>query len=560
MTGNSATRAVSVGRLAAFATLVALLVAISGATAQQAPRAKVSSVIADVTHRLAGADAWARSKLGTLLGNGDRVRTARRSKAQVDFPDESFVRLGQLSELLVRQATGAGREMNITRGRLYGSFVKGAPMTITSPQATAAIRGTRIEAEIGPGGERWKCYDGEIEIVTRTGRRIIVGPGHEARVGAMGDIFLRSFSAPEKFAGGNEQSWFSVVKPGLQTTGFQGPNVRRLRESRLALERIAALQGRDTFLSPDRRGDLVVEIKGARGSAYSPSGPDTAGALLALATLVGQGLLSQDEKQQEGEPPRVSENQFSADAYVIAAEKEWGAGLRLRPRGVTAGVYWELEATVGPEFRQAGESQVTGSFITLRDESWGDLRLGRQRFLKSPVNNGEIGTLMNFVTADAAVYSPPAGRFDVDLGYLFNTEIYDNDPDFEGWYGRVATPVGPCMLGVNVLGLSGEGDIGITGELSAPLVPRYVTLYGEAGQDAFDNGLYTVGLHFPKLYQDQRIDLFVEYAGRDTYDPQVSLRVYKEFDDRWTGLFILEKVEGQDVDLGAGFSYTFGDK
>ncbi len=544
---------------AATAALIALLLVAGPTPAQQTTRAKIAAVIADVTHRLAGTQKWARSKVGTLLEAGSRVRTARRSKAQVSFPDKSFVRLGELSELVVRVAAGTGREINITRGKLYGSFVKGSPMRITSPQVTAAIRGTRIEATIGQGGEVWKSYDGSIEITTRTGKRIVVGPGYEARISVLGDIFLRGFGAPEKFAGAHEQPWFGGVYPGLSGPAFVGKRARRLREQRLAIERVGILQARHNFLPPSKRGDLVVEV---RNAAQLPSvGPDSAGAAWAIATLIGQGILSQVEQQQKaGRSPRISETHFGADAYVIAAEGEWGGGVRLRPRGVARGVYYEVEGLVGTEFREAGESQITGTFITLRDKHWGDLRLGRQRFLKSPVNNGEIGTLMNFTIGDGVTWSPPAGRADVDLAYLWNTEVYDNDPDFEGWYGRVAVPVGPVVLGLNVLDVSGPGNTGITGEFSLPLVPRHLQAYGEVGEDAFGNDLHTWGLYFPGLYRNHRLDAFLEFADRGSYDSQVSLRLYKEFDDRWTGLLIVEKVHNQDVDLGVGFSYTFGEK
>ena len=99
---------------------------------------------------------------------------------------------------------------------------------------------------------------------------------------------------------------------------------------------------------------------------------------------------------------------------------------------------------------------------------------------------------------------------------------------------------------------------GLTGDLSYPVVPGQLDLYGEFGDDPQGRHLFTGGAYFPGMYQSLGLDLFVEYAQRGDYRGMWTALGYQELRHGWTGLFGVRKVQGGSWEAAAGAFKHFG--
>jgi hypothetical protein len=92
--------------------------------------ATITAVVRVVEHQRTGTAQWLTSKVGTTLENGDRVRTGKRSYAEVTFADKSVVKLNERSELTVASTAAGKQEMELHQGSLWARFVKGSQATV----------------------------------------------------------------------------------------------------------------------------------------------------------------------------------------------------------------------------------------------------------------------------------------------------------------------------------------------------------------------------------------------------------------------------------------------
>jgi hypothetical protein len=122
------------------------LMALLGAWAGMgwAQQATVTGVVRVVEHQRTGTVQWLASKLGTTLENGDRVRTGKRSYAEVTFVDKSVVKLNERSELTVASTVAGKQEMELHQGSLWARFVKGSQATIKAKTTAAAFAGRKF--------------------------------------------------------------------------------------------------------------------------------------------------------------------------------------------------------------------------------------------------------------------------------------------------------------------------------------------------------------------------------------------------------------------------------
>ncbi len=140
----------------------ALAVLVAAAAAWSAP-GKVTAAQNVVSKQPAGSTKWFAAKTGTTLDVGDRLATGKRSKAQVTFGDGSYVRLGELTDIVIRG--GAGIIVEATKGHVFGKFRKGAGATIGGRSAVAAVKGTSIEFIIEPDGDEViRCHSGQVVV------------------------------------------------------------------------------------------------------------------------------------------------------------------------------------------------------------------------------------------------------------------------------------------------------------------------------------------------------------------------------------------------------------
>ncbi|MEE8348854.1 MAG: TonB-dependent receptor [Acidobacteriota bacterium] len=177
--------------------LLLVMTTIIGAQGDQDIAAKILSVQGRVEVEQSP---WAPAKSNQILYPGNRIRTGPRSRAALLLADETQLKLSENSELQLRavrqssdlltRITGAPRTdqsiLNLDRGRAWlKSKKKPAPVRVTTPSVTAAIRGTEFDIQVAADGETTATVlEGSINFFNDLGS-IVVDPGEQGhcRVG-----------------------------------------------------------------------------------------------------------------------------------------------------------------------------------------------------------------------------------------------------------------------------------------------------------------------------------------------------------------------------------------
>ncbi|NOX17740.1 MAG: FecR domain-containing protein [Chlorobi bacterium] len=109
--------------------------------------AMISKIIKEVNYRSADVKNWEKAKLGTPLGNGDGVKTGKRSIAVVEFLDGSLLRVRPETEIEIFGEPKDGKqnkETEIKSGVVQFDITqqKDEEFKFTTPTGLASIRGT----------------------------------------------------------------------------------------------------------------------------------------------------------------------------------------------------------------------------------------------------------------------------------------------------------------------------------------------------------------------------------------------------------------------------------
>jgi len=137
----------------------------------------------------AGTAALSDAKVGMTIAAGSRVRTGGRSKAGLRFPDQSLLRIDELTEVLV--TSPAQRNARVLRGHVFANYR--APGSISGGQAVAAVRGTELELIVGEGEDAptvVRCYEGQV-FVSKATNPIFAGVTGEVTGTTLADASLR---------------------------------------------------------------------------------------------------------------------------------------------------------------------------------------------------------------------------------------------------------------------------------------------------------------------------------------------------------------------------------
>src|SRR5688500_8783565 len=152
-------------------------------TPAPAAQGKVVAITGTVQHTPAQREAWNPAAVLQPLFISERVRTLTASKAAILFIDESQVKLNAgavLTVHTVRQAGGATTALELERGEAW--FRTKNPrsgLTIRTPAAAAAVRGTEINIVVRPDDETvLTVVEGSAEFANTAGS-ILVNAGEE---------------------------------------------------------------------------------------------------------------------------------------------------------------------------------------------------------------------------------------------------------------------------------------------------------------------------------------------------------------------------------------------
>jgi Flp pilus assembly protein TadD len=166
---------------------VALAVLTGQAQAQQPPaqpaQGKVVALNGRVEHTQAAEERWTAARMLQPLLAAERVRTLAASRASILFIDETQVKLNAGAVLTIRQvrtSTGPESSMELQRGEAW--FRTKNPrsgLTIQTPAAAAAVRGTEINLRVSDAGESvLTVVEGAVEFSNPQGS-IVVNAGEE---------------------------------------------------------------------------------------------------------------------------------------------------------------------------------------------------------------------------------------------------------------------------------------------------------------------------------------------------------------------------------------------
>jgi ferric-dicitrate binding protein FerR (iron transport regulator) len=143
---------------------------------------------------------------GMKLRKGDEIRTGRRGRAYIDFPDNSRVKLGNRSRFLIRD-WGKSEEgiftstLRIFQGAFrYTAGILSSGLTarrtsLTTHTAVLGVRGTDFWGRVGKDKTFFLLLEGEVSLAPRFGEEIVYNDAGKAV-----NINSSTISEPEALA------------------------------------------------------------------------------------------------------------------------------------------------------------------------------------------------------------------------------------------------------------------------------------------------------------------------------------------------------------------------
>jgi len=521
-----------------------------------AQTAKITAVVLDVKCRASAAAGWAPARVGRTLGAGAQVRTGKRGKCEIKFPDGSLIRLAPLSDLTIARV--AGKDLSMGYGKLYARIVKGTTTRIQGGTGVASIKGTILEFDAGALAEARErttnvltIFDGLAEL-SGGGQTREVHRGSQSEIGADGTPGNLHDVPDESFFGMTGEQWWNGVVPGseiLSTPGsFAGLDQRD--ENQEFHSPTLGAQG----WFPLHQGSVVVDLQSVRPGAAARMAQAVAPMLspdIAL-DMPPVAMIQTDPAQAFGK--RFYGPDTRVDLFGLAGTDRNLAGIRVRPCVVWNDLYFEVGGMAWTRTDEAWRTELSEGFVKARPR-WGDITVGRQHFTLGPVNNSNLGTIIGFDTADAVRWQPRLGPVRFDMGYVTDYLPLEDDT-LRGYYSRAEASVLRGTMGINTVHYNHIGT-GVSLDFSVPVIPGEWDVYGEFGSDPVNKRVETFGTYFPGLYNRTNVDLFVEYAHREGQGQLWTAKAYRNFDQDWTGVLSLLASSKDDAAVSLGVIKRF---
>ncbi len=218
----------------------------------QAYDAEIVSVIGKGETRASTREDWRVATIKQKLNAGAFVRTGDVSQMALLLQDQTQLRLNQNSMLQIKEVSlaGAPTKLEMTQGRVWTqskrkavSVTRDPVVTIQTPSATAAIRGTDWELVVDKAGvSTLTVLSGEVEFYNDQGR-LSVRPNEQARA--------EPGKAPTKLLLTNARErvqWVTAYRPQprrwlRQVPAALGPTVAAIEDGRYA-DALAVLEGK----------------------------------------------------------------------------------------------------------------------------------------------------------------------------------------------------------------------------------------------------------------------------------------------------------------------------
>ncbi|SNR87052.1 FecR family protein [Puniceibacterium sediminis] len=138
----------------------------------QAQSAVVISRVGGETVRFATETDFQELVVGQVLVDGDIVRTGQTGAVALLFVDRTAMRLHPNTELAIRQVSDTQTSLELTSGKVWARTPRetNSPITVQTPSAAAAIRGTDWTLSVDAGDVTSVfVYDGEVDLTNAQG-------------------------------------------------------------------------------------------------------------------------------------------------------------------------------------------------------------------------------------------------------------------------------------------------------------------------------------------------------------------------------------------------------
>lgn len=558
------------------------------------------AAIQRVTEKRSGESAWKPANVGAPLKIDDAFRTGKRSKADIKFRDGSLVRLGQLSSI----EFGSSKGVTLMGGQLL--YVALKPGRVLAGTAAAEIKGSSLAIRRNPDGTvDAELISGAVTITSPLGS-VDLKPGQGVSVAADGTISPVRVASPADYLRGFTRSELYDAPVNSPFVGSKTNELVRLTPERLSLDDYDGIGTDDDIVDDfnpfNFRNNRVSPFPPAIPPVLPPlpTSPILAGAAdgqkiagpgitarQAVDADVARGtdaatdltdMSTRDAERHYNERDSSLGSTFGGDAYGVSIFGNGGTriiGGRVHGYAARGKLFFDIAAQPlrvrFADNSSSNWSSIPSAYINYRD-TWGDIQVGRQRFVAGPTQATLYGSMVRAGTReimDAVRFAPklkPGRTFEV--AYL-----QDAFPRFlpyriggqqHGWYGRAGAQEKFGNFGLNVLRYDNapvSSTTGVTFDFALPVVRNKIELYGEIGRDPFRRKLRTVGLTFPGLYERTGLETFLEYADLNSSSvyagppTELTARVFRKVNKNLNVVASLSRFYGSGTSFLLGVSY-----
>ena len=133
---------------------------------------KISLPLGKVEVQSGGTGDWVKAKPNFPVSEGDIIRTLAKSRAEITLIGGGKVRIGENAELVLNKASVKPMEKNfnasLKKGNIWvsakASFGEKKNVSVRTPTAVAAIRGTKYRAKAGDNDSEVLVYNGKVDV------------------------------------------------------------------------------------------------------------------------------------------------------------------------------------------------------------------------------------------------------------------------------------------------------------------------------------------------------------------------------------------------------------
>ncbi|MCD6311561.1 MAG: FecR domain-containing protein [Elusimicrobia bacterium] len=186
-TGMAKSNAANYFKLTAAALVLSvLLYPLSALEPDVSPMAVMSKVDGKVLSLSSGGEKWNRVKTGYFLFEGDKIKTAKKARAVMNFISGVEIEVNENTEFTIKLSERQGgkrEEMDMILGEILSKVRKGADYSVRTPQVVTAVRGTKFGVRASANSTEVYVLEGQVDVFNSYGK-ISCKQGEKTTVGA----------------------------------------------------------------------------------------------------------------------------------------------------------------------------------------------------------------------------------------------------------------------------------------------------------------------------------------------------------------------------------------